>query len=111
MNTIESTTYRPPKKIRRISQHDARETSIPPPSPAPSTSSTAATGYIQGMSLIINNTDSSDFSGRISAQNVTESTEIPGAIAIPIQVRYHFGFDSYTPSFPSLFSRLVGKIQ
>ncbi|XP_066922987.1 uncharacterized protein [Clytia hemisphaerica] len=86
VNTIETTTYRPPKKIRRISQHDARETSIPPPSPAPSTSSTAATGYIQGMSLIINNTDSSDFSGRISAQNVTESTEIPGAIAIPIQV-------------------------
>ena len=49
-----------------------------------SSSSTTTTGYIQGMSLIINNTETSEeFPGR---QNVTESTEIPGAIAIPIQV-------------------------
>ena len=46
------------------------------------------------MSLIINNSDTSsqEFPGRITTQNVTESTEIPGAIAIPIQVIFSIYF-------------------
>lgn len=54
----------------------------------PPVSSASATGYLQGMSLVINNTSSTDsqFTAELSAQHLPESSEIPGAIAIPIQV-------------------------
>ena len=51
----------------------------------------SSNGYLQGMSLVINNTSGSNqFTAELSAQHLSESSEIPGAIAIPIQVRYSF---------------------
>ena len=85
----ESSSHFRPKKPKPTPSEDRRfNRSTPSPPPRPPTSTTT-TGYIQGMSLIINNSSDSsqhDLSGRISTSGVTESREIPGAIAIPIQV-------------------------
>ena len=96
---------RTPSEDRRLNNTNASSPSSSPPSPTPSdttsssTTTTTTTGYIQGMSLIINNSDSQhDLTGRITNQSVTESTEIPGAIAIPIQVGKCFFSNSKSES-------------
>ena len=89
----ESSSHFRPKKPKPTPSEDRRfNRSTPSPPPRPPTSTTT-TGYIQGMSLIINNSSDSsqhDMSGRISTSGVTESREIPGAIAIPIQVCWYY---------------------
>jgi len=56
-----------------------------------SSSTNVQTNYLQGMSLVINNSTATgidtNFGDELAAaQQLTESSEIPGAIAIPIQV-------------------------
>ena len=62
---------------------------ITPSSRLTPVSSSTTTGYLQGMSLVINNSSSGEpsFTAEISSRHLSESNDIPGAIAIPIQVR------------------------
>lgn len=65
-----------------------------------SSSTNVQTNYLQGMSLVINNSTATgidtNFGDELAAaQQLTESSEIPGAIAIPIQVLILF--NSNTP--------------
>ena len=71
-------------------------------------SSSNNSGYLQGMSLVINNSsgnDNNQFTAELSTQHITESSEIPGAIAIPIQVIIYCCFSTwylgYSPVFMS----------